>query len=369
MDFRDKTADLSDDGRAQIQLDATSDSLGSTITASLDSFSATAKLRIGQFVYLSDSSSDLISSYRMDSAGTLSALGSTSVSAPIAMKISPDGRFAYTLSRNSPGITTFVVQSDGVLRSVGLPVSVEGSGRSIDLAMSADGRFLYATRSGGKLSQFLVNGDGTLSLSRVIDSVDPGFMTLSSSGSELLVTNAADGRVSTFAVNPDGGLTLVGRAVVGGSNDSLEGLESQQDGAFATLLKTDSLTQQILTLGQKNEQLFVPVSSFTVNLNLGPVSTIANDPLKRFCYALQGDFLSVLAFKPDGKLEFIDRDVIQSTVDDILALKVDPTGRFLIFPNYEPGSVFSLTIQSDGTTTPQASASTSAQVNAVEMTP
>ncbi|HIB63586.1 MAG TPA: hypothetical protein EYO33_00290 [Phycisphaerales bacterium] len=84
---------------------------------------------------------------------------------------------------------------------------------------------------------------------------------------------------------------------------------------------------------------------------------------------MQGDFLNVLAFRPDGKLEFVDRDIIQSTMDDILALKVDPTGRFLIFPNYEPGSVFSLTIQSDGTTAPQASAPTSAQINAIEMTP
>ncbi len=367
--FPDQTTDRLLDGRAQIQLGATSDSLGSTIRASLDSFSATAKLRIDQFVYLCDASSNQVSSYRLLPNGGLSALGTTTVSAPVAMAISPDGRFAYTLSRNSPGITAFIIQPTGVLRSFGLPVTVDGSGRSIDLEMAPDGRFLYATRSGGRISQFRVNGDGTLTQSRALDSVDPGFMTSSSSGSELLVTNAADGRVSTFSVDSEGGLTLVGRAVVGGSNDSLEGLKSQQDGAFATLLTTDSVSQNILTLGQKTDRLFAPLSSFSINLNLGPVSTIANDPLDRFCYALQGDFLNVLAFRPDGKLEFVDRDIIQSTMDDILALKVDPTGRFLIFPNYEPGSVFSLTIQSDGTTAPQASAPTSAQINAIEMTP
>lgn len=370
--FPEQTDDLFQDGRAVIELDATSDVLGSTVTASLGSLSASSKLRINQFLYLVDAGSNQISAYRMDAQGNLTAIGTTGVSLPTALAIAPSGRFAYALSRTGPGITSYIIQPDGILRSIGLPAGVAGGGRSIDLEISRDERYLYATNTGGKISQFLVNGDGTLTSNGTVDSVDPGSITSSASGNEILVTNAADGRVSSFSIDAQGQLNLLGRAVVGGSDTTLEHLTTQGDGVLATLLATDATSQSIIVLGQKKERLFEPVSVFQIDLLFGAAESLVNDPLRRFCYILQNDVLSILKFRPDGKLEFSDRTFISAIAGDFQALRIDPTGRFLIFPNYEQDTVTSLQISPDGSVNPQGSApfpTTSPGVDAVEMTP
>jgi 6-phosphogluconolactonase (cycloisomerase 2 family) len=91
----------------------------------------------GRYLYATDAGSGAISGYRIDPAGNLSLLNADGItastgtgSAPIDMAVSGNGRFLYALSTRDHSVSEFRIQADGSLTPIGtlhdLPEAANG---------------------------------------------------------------------------------------------------------------------------------------------------------------------------------------------------------------------------------------------------
>lgn len=156
-----------------------------------------------------------VQAYRVPANGIFESAGATPMASATSVAISPDGRFAFVSTREfgatmpAEGIRRFAIGTDGSLA----PLSPSGgSGEYNDVAITPDGRFLFAT-AGNKIERFAIGVDGSLN----------SLGTTSATGSTLLAM-AADGRflfakvsggsssgVISFAIGADGGLQQAGK--------------------------------------------------------------------------------------------------------------------------------------------------------------
>ena len=112
------------------------------------------------------------SSYRLrdrtNDLGVISAAVPTHQAAPCWLITTPNGRYAYTGNAGSSTITAFSVGRDGILRPLstsGADGSTGAGSHTIDLAVSPDGRFLYALANVGQsVTAFRIARDGTLTV-------------------------------------------------------------------------------------------------------------------------------------------------------------------------------------------------------------
>src|SRR2546426_777577 len=106
------------------------------------------------------------SSYLLGSGGSLTVVSgavSTQQGAPCWLVVTQNGRFAYTANAHSGTISGFAVGTDGALSllDAGGATAVVGPG-NIDLAVSANSRYLYQLRSSGPITALRVENDGHL---------------------------------------------------------------------------------------------------------------------------------------------------------------------------------------------------------------
>ena len=117
------------------------------------------------------------SSYLLGSGGSLTVVSgavSTQQGAPCWLVVTQDGRFAYTANAHSGTISGFAVGTDGALSllDAGGATAVVGPG-NIDLAVSANSRYLYQLRSSGPITALRVENDGHLTTLGVVGAM-PG---------------------------------------------------------------------------------------------------------------------------------------------------------------------------------------------------
>jgi 6-phosphogluconolactonase len=109
------------------------------------------------------------SSYDLNRDGDLEVISGavpTHQTAACWLKVSQDGRFAYTANAGSGTISGFQIAHDGSLELLNPSgvTGVTGTGsHPTDMAQSQDGRFLYSLNNGnGTISAFVVKPDGSL---------------------------------------------------------------------------------------------------------------------------------------------------------------------------------------------------------------
>ena len=117
------------------------------------------------------------SSYLLGSGGSLTVVSgavSTQQGAPCWLVVTQNGRFAYTANAHSGTISGFAVGTDGALSllDAGGATAVVGPG-NIDLAVSANSRYLYQLRSSGPITALRVENDGHLTTLGVVGAM-PG---------------------------------------------------------------------------------------------------------------------------------------------------------------------------------------------------
>src|SRR5216684_1770678 len=132
----------------------------------------------GRHVYVANDGDATISQYAVGADGGLAPLSPAVVriagfqNAGHSVSIDPSGRFLYVVDSPrdpagpSASIAQYSIQSDGTLAPLAQPyvnLSVFASG---SLAIDSGGRYAYlagaASAPGGLVSQFSINGDGTL---------------------------------------------------------------------------------------------------------------------------------------------------------------------------------------------------------------
>jgi 6-phosphogluconolactonase len=195
-----------------------------------------AVVTAGTAVFVANKQDNTISSYTINTDGTLAAGGSavTAGTTPVAMAADPGGKFLYVANQGdfadpaSGTISVFGVQGTTLTPSASVSTATPGvlSGTGpVSLAITADGKYLYvANEFTNTVSAYSINS-GVLTLvpgspypvgtTPSAVALTPAFAT---NGSFLFVTNHGSNNVSGFAacttatlscVTPDGHLTAV----------------------------------------------------------------------------------------------------------------------------------------------------------------
>jgi 6-phosphogluconolactonase len=124
-----------------------------------------------------------ISAYRDGFGGQLTSIGSSPYAdfqtAPCWVEISHDGRYLFTVNTGSGNISSYAINSDGSLALIG-SFTITGGGADIDARLSPDGKYLLVDGAGHNfVSVFAVSGG---SLTEVPSSPTPLPAGASSSG-------------------------------------------------------------------------------------------------------------------------------------------------------------------------------------------
>ncbi len=191
---------------------------------------ALAISRDSQFLYVANSGSDDVSVFTIGTAGGLTLVPQAEgrskpvgagVSSPVALAIAPNGRFLYVATNTSNMVTTFQVDSSGVLTLMPQagpgtnPISSGGTGLTA-LTLSPNGQFLYALNgASNNVTMFRVETSGLLTLIPPAGSnpmstggTTPNGLAVGEDGAHLYIANGG-GTISVFSIGSNGLLTLV----------------------------------------------------------------------------------------------------------------------------------------------------------------
>lgn len=170
----------------------------------------------GNFVYVANTL-DGVHQYKIDqSSGKLSAIGGNgglvtagNGSQWVAISSGSNGTFAYVMNSTGGSISQYVVQSDGTLKANGTTTSSLSS----PYAAVATSSFLFVTDKAGAVLSFPINSNGTLGTPASIStgssgSPSPGPIVIDPSGQFVYTGDLASDLVLQFDVT-NSGLQLV----------------------------------------------------------------------------------------------------------------------------------------------------------------
>lgn len=153
-----------------------------------------------------------VQGYRVPASGVFELAPASPSASTTAVAIGPDGRFAYAPTREfggmmAEGIRVYGFNGDGSLS----PRSTGGSGEYGDVALTPDGRFLFAIASSG-IERFAVAADGSLSYLGTTPAPTGSQLAMASDGRFLfvLVQGGSSSGFRSFAIGADGGLQQAG---------------------------------------------------------------------------------------------------------------------------------------------------------------
>lgn len=191
----------------------------------------------GDALFVSNQDTNDISSYKVNSDGTLTAASGTQATGttPVSMTMDSAGHFLFVANQGqqsdpaSGTVSVFSVQSGTLTEAPGspfrtaAPISSSGTGPSA-VAVTPDGKFLYvANEFDGTVTQYGVDaGSGALSQGLSVPvGTAPSALAITPNGGFLYVANSGSSNVSAFAIcgqvvtscadptTPDGHLTSV----------------------------------------------------------------------------------------------------------------------------------------------------------------
>jgi 6-phosphogluconolactonase len=182
----------------------------------------------GRFAIVSDLGLDRIVSYRIDAASGRLQAGSTPVSLPAGagprrFAFHPDGRHGYSINELDSTITALAYEpGSGTLTSLQtvstLPSGFTGSNSTAEVAVSADGRFLYGSNRGhDSLAIFAIDGaTGRLSLvgHEPTRGRHPRHFAIDPTGAYLIAANRDSDNLAVFRIERQTGrLVPVGEPI------------------------------------------------------------------------------------------------------------------------------------------------------------
>jgi 6-phosphogluconolactonase (cycloisomerase 2 family) len=209
----------------------------------------------GGFVYVVNGVALTVSAWAVDQtggglvpvAGSPFAVGGT---APSTLAIDPTGRFAYVGDALAapPSIAPFRIAGDGALVPLGVPLAAAGGPTA--LAISADGRYLYAALANGQVGVFLIDPTTGVLDARppATAGTQPSAVATDLAGRFVYVANEGSGDVHAFRVDPaTGALASAGVLGVGAAP---VGLGVEPSGRFLHVAVRDANEAVVLAIDQ-----------------------------------------------------------------------------------------------------------------------
>jgi 6-phosphogluconolactonase len=316
-----------------------------------------------RFAYVSNSDSNSITAYKMDStSGALTAItGSAAgtVDAPLGMALNPSADLLAVGNLNGGGISVFRVnKTSGAITAVGgSPFATTGGGFPARSVFHTSGKFLYAGLIASSTSD--ISGFS-------VDAAAGALTPLAGSPFHGQMMNGGGG-VNSLAVHPDGTYLyasgffsgIAGYAVDTASGElaELTGSPFNAAGAFfnSTLVVHPSGKFLFMADSDANGVRVFPIApdgSLGTEITGSPFASgtgakdIALDPNGKYAYAINDGDNNVTAFRVNttsGELSFVGNT---DTGISPFALTVDASGKFLYVTNQTDGNVSAYSINS-----------------------
>lgn len=239
--------------------------------------------------------------YAIGPGGELGAAG-PQLNSDIAgtLVVSPGGNAVYA-GMDDGSIGAFSIAADGALA----PLGTSGAGSASDIAITPDGRFLFAADyNTATIQRFAIAGDGTLSALGTVPTPQAQARTLkiTPNGRTLILTSdpPGTGMTTTFAIGADGWLANTGQNLIS-SGTSVDHGALTANGQFYFVPNGNEKTISILQVGA-NGELTRPFPDVPVaHANTGEVVASVDG---RFLFALarDGDFVQTFAIAANGAL-------------------------------------------------------------------
>ncbi|MBV8927640.1 MAG: beta-propeller fold lactonase family protein, partial [Mycobacteriaceae bacterium] len=268
---------------------------------------------------------------------------------PNGEAVTPNGRFLY-VSGYSGTISVFAIGADGSLTPIPCSSACSIGDRTLRLAISPDGRFLYApvgfdsSLNAGEIAVFAIGSDGSLSrvpcaASDCVTATNefPVAPVVTPDGRFLYVATPANifgGVIDTvliYRIASDGTLTPVpcpGTDCNTGSGPF--GASLTPDGRYLYVNNDSSFTVSAFAVGSDGTLTPIPCAGTNCNTGFGP-SVVAVSPNGRFVYTSNTDgTVSVFSIAADGSLTPVPCPGCSNpNAPAFLGMAISPGARFL----------------------------------------
>jgi 6-phosphogluconolactonase len=249
-------------------------------------------------LFVANSGANSISSYNINSDGTLTPVSGTTATGltPTGLAIDPGGKFLFVANQKSSNVSVFSISGSALKAVPGSPFTTVPAGLSypngtlpVAVAASGSGKFLYvANQLANFVSAFNVNpATGALTASGIPfynTGVSPSGVGISPNGGFLYVANAGadSNNISAFAIcdnvtnscsnvnSPDGTLTPVAGSPFPAGLGPV-GITFDPNFNFAYVVDKGSNTVSQYAYGTGSGVL-TPLSPSTISTGLTPVS-------------------------------------------------------------------------------------------------
>lgn len=320
----------------------------------------------GEFLYVTNSQDDTVSTYEID--GTTGAPGEVSGSpfstgkSPLAVAVDPTGRHLYVVVNNGNvyGYSIGNAHPMGPVLNSPFSAGAVGSAPAF-LAVAPRGRFLFvANKSGNSVAAFAIDpATGTLvetAVSPAVSGNAPVSLATDPAGKYLYVANSGDGTVSAFSVDGGtGALTaLTSSPVAAGSTPVSVAVDPA--GNFVYVVDAGDATVTTYQRDTSTGALTEISAGSPFSVSASP-NTIAMDPAGLFAYlgaqpaGSNGDVSVMSVNAGTGALGAIANYTIAPSNDPV-SIAVDPAGDFLYVANSGSNDILTYQINpADGTLT------------------
>jgi len=319
----------------------------------------------GKLLYATDSTSDLASTFSIDSVtgtGTLTPTGTRAMRGdPAAVAfvsgtaaVTPTPTFAYVANAGDDTVSAFgITPANGLLTEIfGSPFPITlGTG---PVALTADplAKFLYVANGAsipGNVSGFSINQTSGVLVehagppSSLPASANPQSVATDPSGRYLYVVNQGSNNVSAFAIASGTGiLSVIGPTGVG---TGPRAVTVEPSGRFVYVV--NATTNQVSRFSiQTNGALGTEVVAIPPSASVIP-RAIAVDPTGQFLYVANNGDNTVSAYliaSADGSLTGIGSPVLVTPGIGPVSLSADPLGKFLYVANQTTADVSAFSI-------------------------
>ena len=177
-------------------------------------------------LFVSNTGSNSVTSYTINSDGSLTSVATTSVGKlPAGLAVDANGQFLFVANQGSSSISVFSINGANLAQVKGSPFTAIPPGTEVPtgpvaVAVPPAGNYLYvANQFTNNVSAFSFDSAGALSIvpgSPYSTGLNPSGLAISPAGTFLLVANSGSGNVSSFAIcavasasclTPNGSLT------------------------------------------------------------------------------------------------------------------------------------------------------------------
>lgn len=293
---------------------------------------------VAQFPFSTD---HFLQAYSLDGAGGMTQIGgNTAVASSSPIIFSPGGTHLYMAS-DTGGVIALAFTAGAFT-----PLGTSGSLDASDIAITPDGRFLFAADyNNAQIARYAIQGDGSLSeLSAAPALEDAGrSLKITPDGRFLVLVTAGlpSGHVSTYTIGADGSLTTTGSSVANsGASISRVAMGPVGRHLFVANHNEDSVSVVELAADGTLTRSTADVPS---GVDSPAEAAVSNDGRFLFVGRSPGDYIQPFAIAADGSLSAIGAPIATGGISDGSTPQMHPaqppTAKLAVTASMGPGEL------------------------------